>query len=233
MEKRLLREKIADEGLDFFVSKEFLKAVKPKSLEQLKSLMMAQKMLTDALDYIKNTAPHAYIGKLNTGIDYSTGYFKGDRNLELFFYHQQITMTKAEFIFEHPAPITEEVLKEIMPYNKIVLPPRPLGYGVDFWANDCFGRVSKIRVLPTGDVKEQKHGRANMLLRDPVNALTNLPWDKKNHDFYYALQDEGLMHILKETDEHDKLLLTCNSYNEMVGKLTQKLAESQFSIESS
>ncbi len=231
METRLCREQVAEAGLDFFISKDFLKMVKPGSLGQLQSLMMVQQMLSDVLGCIKNAAPHAYVGRLNAGMDYSTGYFRGSREMKLFLYSKKIRITK-EDVDSGKVQLPEKILEEINQNRCWESPWVPAGYGADFWANDCLGRVSEIRLLPSGQIKEQVHGRAGILLRDPVDALKSLLWDSRNHDFYHALNDEGLMHIIKETDEHDELLLTCKSHPEMVGKLTQKLAEAQFSTTS-
>lgn len=216
METKLVRERIGEISLDFFLSPEFISKIKPKSMADCVSFLNAQAMLRSLMDRISKTAEHAIYGKKPVGIDYSTGYFIGSREIELFFYMKENELTKAEFVFMHPAPIPQETLEAVVDSGvKTVHMRDPLGFGVDLWVDDCYGRVSEVRVIPDGRVMEQLHGRAGILRRDPVEVIKHLG----NKDFYAAITNPELMHVLKSTTGLDEKFSEAKTYSEMIAKL--------------
>lgn len=216
METRLVRERIGEIGLDFFLSPEFIPRIKPKSLADLGSFLQARGMLRNVIEEIGKTAKHAIYGKKPIGIDYSTGHYIGSREIELFFYMQENELTKAEFMSMHQATAPKEALEAVLKSEaKNIRMRAPLGFGVDFWVDDCYGRVSELRIIPDGRVIEQPHGRAGVLMRDPVEAIKHL--DNKN--FYAALTNPELMNVLNKTTKLDEKFSEAKTYSGMIAKL--------------
>ncbi len=215
--ERTIRKKIGEVDIDSFFSAEFLMHVIQTRPEQdVKFVSRARIMMYAIMAKIHKTAEHAFYGKTIGKMDYTTGYYTGGKEIELFAYLKETEMPKAEFLRLHQnkleKPVLEDILQSDRPTIKLV---EPRGVGIDFWVDDSYGRVSEIRIFPNGRVVEEPHGRASVLIRDPVKALAGLP----NHEFYKALDDKEVMDILKCAPDLDCLIAKAKTYNEVRAKL--------------
>lgn len=223
VKERTFRQKMGEMDMDAFLSPEFLShIIETRPERDVKFVFSARIMLHDIQNRIRQTAEHAFYGKTLGEKDYTSGYYAGGKEIELFAYTKETEMPKTAFLEKHKSNLPEEILEDLLksekPTIKIV---EPLGIGFDFWVDDSYGRVSEIRAFPDGRVIEQPHGRASVFIRDPVNPLAGLP----NHELYKVLDDKRIMQILKCTSDLDNLVGDAKTYNEVRAKLVNATAQ--------
>jgi len=224
MEEKIVKEGIKEMDLYLFLSPTLLEILKPGSAQSTQNILNMQKIIHKCVKQIQLTAPTAYYGKKNLGMDYSTGLYIGSNEIALDGYNKLKLFTRKECLETHKDEFLPEA-REAMEKSgeKEILTREILGIGVELWVDDCYGRSSLITLSPHNGLEEDICGRASIFRRDPVDVLKNLPQNRKQYDFIHALNDGDLMHILKSTDRFDEVIIESKSYEDLVGKSYEDL----------